>query len=76
LQRVRRQWVIGRGECCSADIFVLELKLMAECIGNGLQNKDSLCSDFGADAVARENGEIQEHAGISLMEGVSRCTII
>jgi len=32
------------------------LELMAESVSNGLQNEDSLLSDFGADAVAGEDG--------------------
>ena len=39
---------------------------MAECVGDGLQDEDGLLGDFGADAVAGEDGQVQEHAGISL----------
>ena len=34
---------------------------MAECVGNGLQDQDCLVGDFGADAVAGEDGQVQEH---------------
>jgi hypothetical protein len=37
---------------------MLELKLMAESTRNGLENEHGLLSDFRADAVAGENGEI------------------
>jgi hypothetical protein len=76
LQRVRRQWIIDGSERSAADIFVLELKLMAEYFGDGLQDEDGLLSDFGADAVAGENSNFQEHEEVSLTEGLSRCTII
>jgi hypothetical protein len=33
---------------------------------NGLQNRESLFDDFGADAIARQDAEVQEHEGISL----------
>src|ERR1019366_8645465 len=41
---------------------------MAESVGNGLKNEDGLLGDFRADTVAGEDGEVQEHEGISLME--------
>jgi hypothetical protein len=37
---------------------MLELKLVAECIGDSLQNCDGLFGDFGADAVAGEDGQV------------------
>jgi hypothetical protein len=40
---------------------VPELELMAKFIGYGLENLDGLIGDFGADAVAGENGEIEDH---------------
>lgn len=58
MQRVRRQWIIDGSERRTADILVLELKLMAEYFGNGLKNKDGLLGDFWTDAVTRENREI------------------
>ena len=46
---------------------------MSKCVGSGLKNQDRLFGDFGTDTVAREDGEVQEHAGISLMETALRC---
>jgi hypothetical protein len=57
-------------------MFVLKLKLMAECVGNSLKNADSLLGNFWADAVTGKNSDIQEHAEVSLMEGLSQCTVI
>ena len=39
----------------------LKLKLMTEAVGYSLEYENGLFGDFGADAVAGENGEIQEH---------------
>jgi hypothetical protein len=36
----------------------LKLELMAECVGNGLENQNSLFRDFRADAVAGEDREV------------------
>ena len=44
------------GERCAADIFRLELKLVAEGIGDRLQDQHSLLGDFRANAVAGKNG--------------------
>src|SRR5258708_29238569 len=68
LQHVGRERIIERGQRRSADVLVRELKLMAECVCNGLEDEDGLFSDFRADAVAGEDGEIQKHAEISLVE--------
>jgi len=40
---------------------------MSECVGNGLQNENSLFGNFGPDSVAGEDAEVQEHA-VSLTE--------
>jgi hypothetical protein len=37
---------------------LLEVKLVAECVGHRLQDEYSLLGDFGADSVAREDGEV------------------
>ena len=44
---------------------------MAEGFGNGLQNEHGLLGDFGANAVAGEDGQVQEHLGISVTEIVA-----
>ena len=41
---------------------------MAEGVGDGLQNQDGLFGDFRADAIAGEDGEVQEHGGDLMME--------
>jgi hypothetical protein len=41
---------------------------MTKAVGRRLQNENGLLGNFGTDAVARENGKFQKHAGISLME--------
>ena len=68
LQGIGRQRILCNGERRAANVLVLELKLVAECVGNGLQNKNGLLGDFGADSVTGEDGEVQKHAGISLIE--------
>lgn len=40
---------------------------MPESAGDALQDQDGVFGDFGADAVAREDGQVQEHA-VSLAE--------
>ena len=40
---------------------------MAECVGHRLQNFHGLFGDFRTDAVAGQDGYVQEHA-VSLME--------
>ncbi len=57
----RRQGIISGCQRCSADVLALELKLMAESVGDGLEDCDSLFGDFRADAVAGEDGQVQEH---------------
>src|SRR5260370_24210682 len=61
LQRVGRERIIERGQRRSPDVLVLELKLMAGCVCNGLEDGGGLFSDFRADAVAGGNGEVQKH---------------
>ena len=58
LNGVGGQRIFYHGQRRAADVLVLELKLMAECVRNGLQDKNGLLGDFGADAVAGEDGEV------------------
>ena len=50
--------VVDGSQRRTADVLVLELKPMAECVGNGLENEDGLFGDFRANAVAGENREV------------------
>ncbi len=47
---------------------------MSKFVGNRAKNQYGLLSDFGTDSIARENGEVQKHAGISLAENVDAAT--
>jgi hypothetical protein len=62
------QGIVCCGQCCAADVFAPELELMVECFGYRFQDPDCLVGDFGAYAVAGEDSQVQEHAGVSLME--------
>jgi hypothetical protein len=61
LQSVRWQRIVRRSERRSTDQSVLKVKFMAKAVGNRLQNEHSLLGNFRANAVAWEDGEIQEH---------------
>jgi hypothetical protein len=56
LNRVGGQGIVHGGQRRTADVFALQLELVAEGIGNGLENEDGLLGDFRTDAVAREEG--------------------
>ena len=61
MDRIGRKWIVYRGQRRAADQFCLKLKLVAEAVSHSLQDQNRLFDDFRADAIARENGEIQEH---------------
>jgi hypothetical protein len=56
LNCVGGQRIIGGCQGRAADVFALELKLVAEGVGDGLKNQDGLFGDFRAYAVAGEDG--------------------
>jgi hypothetical protein len=64
LYRVRGQWIVRGRESRSANGFRLELKLVAEALGHGLQNENGLFRNFRSNAVARESRNFQEHGRI------------
>jgi len=41
----------------------LKLQMMSERAGHGLQSANGLFGNFGANAVAGENANVQKHAG-------------
>ena len=61
MQGVGGEGIVCRFERGSADQLLVKLELVAEVFGHGLQNVYRQIGHFGADAVARENCEIQNH---------------
>ena len=60
--RVGRERIVDRGQGRASDMFALRAKFVTEGIRNCLEYPDCLLGNFGADAVAGKDGEVQEHA--------------
>jgi len=58
LYRISGQRIFRNSQRRATNILVLQLELMSEPVGNSLQDKDCLLSDFGTDPVAGEDCEV------------------
>jgi hypothetical protein len=62
LKRVLGQRVFYSRQRRASNILMPELKVVAELVGDSLQDKFCLLGDFGADAVTGEDREVEKHA--------------
>ena len=58
LYRISRQRIFRNSQRRATNILVPQLELMSEPVGNSLQDKNCLLSDFGTDPVAGEDCEV------------------
>jgi hypothetical protein len=61
LRCILRQRVVAARIRGAADIFFLQAEFVSERGGDGLENTNGFIGDFGTDAVAGEDGDLQEH---------------
>jgi len=63
-KRIGRQGIVARDQGGAADVLASQPQLVPESLGDHFQHAHGLVGHFRPNAIARQDGELQEHWAI------------